>query len=318
MREAMAHAQVGDDVYGEDPSVNTLEARVAALLGKPAGLFVPTGVMGNLLAVLAHCRRGDEVIMGDRSHMFLNEGGAPSVLGGTAARTVPTAPTGELLDLAGAIRGENIHFPRTGLICLENTHNYAGGLVLDAAYMAEVAALGLPVHLDGARLFNAAIAAGVPVSTLAKDATSVMVCFSKGLGAPVGSMVVGPAPFILEARHWRKKLGGGMRQAGVLAAAALHALDHHVDRLAEDHAHARQLAVGLAAIPGVRLAQPRVDTNIVIVDVARPAAPVVEALALEGVQVVGVGPTLIRFVTHLGIGAQDVPEALGRVARALR
>jgi threonine aldolase len=317
MREAMAHAEVGDDVYGEDPSVNALEARTAALLGKEAGLFVPTGAMGNLLAVLAHCRHGDEVIVGDRSHMLLNEGGAPSVLGGTTARTVANGPLGELLDVAGAIRPDNIHFPRTGLICAENTHNYAGGVVLPAGHLAELAAFGVPIHLDGARLFNAAVALGVPVASLAADVTSVMVCFSKGLGAPVGSLLAGPAPFIAEARRWRKKLGGGMRQAGILAAAALYALDHHVERLAEDHAHTRQLAEGLGTMAGVKLAQPRVDTNIVIVDVQRPAAPLVEALACEGVKAVAVGPTAIRFVTHLDVAAADIPEALSRIRRAL-
>jgi threonine aldolase len=320
MREAMARAEVGDDVYGEDPTVNALEARSAALLGKEAGLFVPTGAMGNLLAVLVHCRYGDEVLAGDKSHVFLNEGGAPSVLGGTTMRTVPNAPTGEIpLDaLAGAIRSENIHFPRTGLICLENTHNYAGGLVLGADYMRRAAALGLPVHLDGARLFNAAVASSVSAASLAADASSVMVCFSKGLGAPVGSILAGSASFVAEARRWRKKLGGGMRQAGILAAAALYALDHHVDRLAEDHANARALAEGLASVPGVTLAQPAVQTNIVIVDVGRPAGPVVEALAAEGVRVVAVGPTLIRFVTHLDVAAAEIPEALARVSRALR
>jgi threonine aldolase len=235
-------------------------------------------------------------------------------------RTVPTTPMGELpLEaLREAIRAENIHFPRTGLICLENTHNYAGGTVLGATYMRSVAGLGLPVHLDGARLFNAAVASGTTVAALAADVTSVMVCFSKGLGAPVGSLLAGPAAFVAEARRWRKKLGGGMRQAGVLAAAALYALDHHVERLAEDHASARALAEGLAALPGVALAQPAVQTNIVIVDVHRPAAPVLEALAKEGVKAVAVGPTLIRFVTHLDVAAADVPEALARIGRALR
>lgn len=325
MRDAMARAPLGDDVYGEDPSVNDLEARAAVLLGKQAGLFVPSGVMGNLLAVLAHCRRGDEVIVGDRSHMYLNEGGGPSVLGGTTARPVATSPSGELAveALAAAVRTDNIHHPRTGLICLENTHNFAGGMVLGPAYMADVAALaagqGVPLHLDGARLFNAAVSLGLPVADLAAPATSVMVCFSKGLAAPVGSLLAGPAPFIAAARRWRKQLGGGMRQAGVLAAGCLYALDHMVDRLAEDHAHARALAEGLATMPGVVLAQPSVPTAIVIVDVAGVGTPVpilLGKLAGAGVLASAVGPTAIRFVTHWGVTADDVGRALAGIKRA--
>lgn len=330
MREAMAHAEVGDDVYGEDPSINALEARGAALLGKDAGLFVPSGAMGNLLAVLAHCRRGDEIVVGDRSHIFLNEAGAPSVVGGTTMRTVPTTKSGELPceDVAAAVRPDNIHFPRTGLVAVENTHNFTGGQVLGPQYMAELRAVadaaGVPVHLDGARLFNAAVALGVPVAALARDATSVSVCFSKGLAAPVGSLLAGPRPFIDEARRWRKKLGGGMRQAGILAAACLYALDHMVDRLAEDHFNARMLAAGLDQLPGLVPGQAEISTNIVIMgtrglgDTPRiDAAAWLARLADVGVKASLVGPHAVRFVTHYGIERADVDEALARIARTL-
>lgn len=322
MRQAMACAEVGDDVYGEDPSVNALEARLADLLGKPAALFLPTGTMANLVAILTHVKRGDELIVGDRAHIWLNEGGAPASLAGVTMWPVATQPTGALAPaaIASAIRRDDVHFPRSGLICLENTHNFAGGQVLGPAYMADVRAVadahGLPVHLDGARLFNAAVALSVPVASLTAGADSAMVALSKGLGCPAGSVLAGPAPFITEARRWRKRLGGGMRQAGVLAAAGLYALDHHVARLADDHENARHLAKGLAALPGVTLAQPAVPTNIVFVSL--PDAPAAVARLREaGLLAVATGPAQARFVTHMDVSRADIDSALTILARTL-
>ena len=336
MRRAMYEAELGDDVYGEDPTVTKLQERVAAMLGKEAARFVPSGTLATLLAVLAHCRRGDEVIMGDQAHMFYYEGGGGSVLGATTTRTVPNRPDGALPpeELRAAVReAGNPHYPRTGLICLENTHNRRGGAVLTPAYMAEARAVAgeagaavnpggrpIPVHLDGARLFNAAVALGVPVHEVAGDADSVYVCFSKGLAAPVGSALCGPRAFIEEAYRWRKMVGGGMRQAGVIAAGALYALEHMVDRLAEDHANARTLAGGLVEIPGLRLAQPAVDTNIVCVDTADTGLAPHEALSRlkdAGVLAAPFGGAVIRFVTHYGIERPHVEDAVARTRRAL-
>ena len=322
MRAAMARAEVGDDVYGEDPTVNALEARVAGLLGLPAALFLPTGTMANLVAILTHVKRGNELIVGDRSHIWLNEGGAPASLAGATMWPVPTEPDGTLdpARIAAAIRRDDVHFPRSGLICLENSHNFTGGQVLAPAYTAQVRAVAdahrLPVHLDGARLFNAAAALALPVARLAAGADSVMVALSKGLGAPAGSVLAGSTAFVAEARRWRKRLGGGMRQAGVLAAAGLHALDHHVERLADDHANAQRLAEGLATLPGVALAQPAVPTNIVFVAIA-DAPKAVARLADAGVRAVATGPAQARFVTHMDVSRADVDEALIRIARAL-
>jgi threonine aldolase len=327
MRRAMHEAELGDDVYGEDPTVNRLQEFTARALGKEAALFVPSGTMANLLAVLTHCRRGDEVIMGDESHMFHYEGGGSSVLGATTTRTVPTGRDGALAprELRAAVRElSNPHYPRTGLICLENTHNRRGGAVLAPAYMEEARAVageaGVPVHLDGARLFNAAAALGVPVDEVARDADSVYVCFSKGLAAPVGSALCGSRDFIAAAHRWRKVVGGGMRQAGVIAAAALYALEHMVERLAEDHANARLLADGLLDIEGLRLAQRGVDTNIVCIDTADTGLAPAEALARltdAGVLAAPFGGAVIRFVTHYGIERPHIEDALARVRRAL-
>jgi threonine aldolase len=327
MRRAMYEAELGDDVWGDDPTVNRLQEHMAELLGVEATLFVPSGTMGNLAAVLAHCRRGDEVVLGDQAHIFHYEGGGASVLGATVMRTIPTLPDGTLpLEaLRASVRDpSDVHQARTALFCLENTHNRCGGAVLPLDYMRQARALadelGLPIHLDGARLFNAAVYLGVPACELARYVDSVNVCFSKGLGAPVGSILCGRRDFIAEAHRWRKMLGGGMRQAGVLAAAALYALEHMVERLADDHDNARLLAEGLCALPGVRLAQPAVQTNIVYVDIAdtgRSAREFVARLDAAGVLTGDVSGSVLRLVTHYGVERADVDEALRRIARAL-
>jgi threonine aldolase len=266
MREAMYRAEVGDDVFGEDPTVNRLEQMAAERLGKEAALFVVSGTMGNLVALLTHCGRGDEAILGDCSHTFLFEQGGMAALGGIMPHLVSNQPDGTLRleDIEGAIREDDAHFPRTRLVCLENTHNMCNGTPLTAEYTAQVARLarvhGLRVHMDGARIFNAAAALGVDAQELVRDVDSVMFCLSKGLCAPVGSLLCGSADFIAEARRARKVVGGGMRQAGVLAAAGIVALEEIVPRLEEDHVRARRLAEGLAEIPGVEVAP--VTTNI--------------------------------------------------------
>jgi len=275
MREAMATAEVGDDVFGEDPTIIRLEALAAERVGKEASLFVASGTMGNLAALLAHCDRGDEMIIGDQAHSYVYEQGGSAALGGIHPRPLPNRPDGTIEPSAieAAIRGDNVHFPRSRLICIENTHNRCGGAVLGTDYMARVRDIadrhGLAIHLDGARLFNASVALGVPAATLAADADSVTFCLSKALAAPVGSVLCGRAAFIARARRMRKVLGGGMRQAGVLAAAGLVALETMVDRLAEDHANARRLAEGLAELPGIAIDLDRVQTNIVIFDLRR-------------------------------------------------
>lgn len=327
MRRAMYEAELGDDVWGDDPTVNSLQDYTAALLGTEAALFVPSGTMGNLVAVLAHTRRGDAVVMGDESHMYHYEGGGASVLGATAMRAVPTLPDGmlPLEALRAAVRDPgDVHQARPGLLCLENTHNRRGGAVLPLDYMVQARAVareaGLPIHLDGARLFNAAVYLGVPARDIVRHVDSVNVCFSKGLAAPVGSILCGQAGFIDEARRWRKMVGGGMRQAGVLAAAALYALHHMVERLANDHANARHLAEALSALPGLRLAQPSVQTNIVYIEVGETgvsADAFVERLREEGVLAGATGPTTVRFVTHYGIELAAIEDAVGRIERAL-
>ena len=272
MWEAMAHAEVGDDVYGEDPSINRLQKLAAEMMGKEAGLFVPSGTMGNLAAVMAHCGRGDEAIMGNFGHTFLFEGGGVSALGGVMAHTVPNQPDGTLLleDIRSAIRGDDPHCPVSRLVILENTHNRCGGVPLSVAYTQKVAELahqrGLKLHIDGARIFNAAVALGVPVIQLVAPADSVTFCLSKALSAPVGSVLCGSAEFIHQAHRIRKQLGGGMRQAGVLAAAGIVALQTMVDRLAEDHARARRLADGLRTIPGLELDPATPASNMVFVN----------------------------------------------------
>jgi threonine aldolase len=327
MRQAISEAGLGDDVYGEDPTVNRLEALAAARLGKEAAVFVPSGTMGNLACLLAHCERGDEAIMGHMAHTFLFEAGSSSAVGGIHPHTVPNQPDGtlDLGDIEAAIRDpDNEHHPRTRLICLENTHNRCSGAVLSPDYMAQVRALadryGLAIHLDGARLFNAAVALGVAPALLARDADSVTFCLSKGLSAPVGSLICGSTDFVRQARRQRKMLGGGMRQAGVLAAAGIVALETMVDRLAEDHANARRLAQGLASLPGLLLDPGQVHTNIVIFALASDAMSAPEfarRLAARGVKVGAIGGQRIRAVTHYGIEPEDIEYALATAEAVL-
>lgn len=326
MREAMYRAEVGDDVYGEDPTVNRLEALAAERMGKEAALFVVSGTMGNLVSLLSHCGRGDEVIMGDKAHSFLYEAQGASVLGGIAVRTVPNLPNGMLepADVEAAIREDNVHFPRTRLICLENTHNRCGGAVLTPAQMATIREValrhGLAVHLDGARIFNAAVALGIEAKEIAAQADSVQFCFSKGLSAPVGSAICGSAEFIKAARRNRKIVGGAMRQAGVIAAAAIVALEQMVERLAEDHENARILAEGLAEIPGFEVDLRTVQTNIIIFGLNNSRVStkdVAKALAAEGVKIGVVDAGHFRAVTHYGITRQDVDAALVAIRRVM-
>ncbi len=328
MRQAMFEAEVGDDVYGEDPTVNRLEAMAAERLGKEATMLVPSGTMANLVCLLTHCARGDEVIMGHMAHTFLLEAGGCAAVGGIHPRTVPNQPDGtlDLDDVEAAIRDpQNEHHPRSRVICLENTHNRCSGAVLTPAYMAEVRALAdrhaLAIHLDGARIFNAAVALGVEASLLSRDADSVSFCLSKGLSAPAGSLVCGSKEFVRQARRHRKLLGGGMRQAGVLAAAGIVALETMVDRLAEDHENARRLAQGLARLPGIFLDPARVPTNIVIFELAPDALSPTEfaqGLAGRGIKLVAIGGRRLRAVTHHGIEAADIDRALSTIQELLK
>jgi len=314
MREAIAAAIVGDDVFGDDPTVNALQERTAALLGKEAALFVASGTQGNLCALLAHCERGDEALVGQMAHTYRYEGGGGAVLGGIQPQPLPQQSDGTLLlaDIEAAIKPDDEHFARTRLLCLENTWN---GKVLPKTYLADATALahrrGLAAHLDGARLFNAAVASRTPIAEIARGFDSVSVCFSKGLGAPVGSALCGPKPLIERARRIRKMLGGGMRQVGLLAAAANHALDHHVERLADDHANARRLADGLARIAGISVVAP--DTNIVFASVEgdRTAALLAH---LQACGVLATGLIGLRFVTHLDVDTAGVDRAVAAVA----
>ncbi len=326
MREAMANAEVGDDVLGEDPTVNRLEAMAAERTGKEAALFVSSGTMGNLVAVLTHCGRGEEMIVGDRAHIFLNEAGGASALGGIHSRQVPNQPDGTLepAQVEAAIRAENPHYPRTRLICLENTHNRCGGACLTPDYMHKMRGLAnqykLRIHLDGARVFNAAIAQALDVRELTRDADSLSFCLSKGLSAPVGSLVCGPSGFIYEARRVRKLLGGGMRQAGIIAAAGIVALEHMVDRLAEDHVNARRLAEGLADTPGILLDPGRVHTNIVIFELQDgyfDSSEFCKKLSSHGVKMSPVDARKIRAVTHYGIEADHIQQALAAITRVM-
>jgi threonine aldolase len=323
MRRAMAEAEVGDDVYGEDPTINRLERLAADMLGKQAAVFVASGTMGNLASILAHGARGSEAILGDESHIYNYEAGGASALGGIVLHPVRTAPDGTMpldaLDAAIHLPEQHYHlyhYAPPGVICLENTHNRCGGAVVPPAYFAEVASIaarhGLPVHLDGARLFNAAVATGLDVREWTRHVTSIQICLSKGLGAPVGSVVVGAAPFVERARHVRKMLGGGMRQAGVIAAAGIVALTEMVERLAEDHANAQILAEGVAELRGMKLDPPTVHTNIVVIQTGSPGAAekIAAAVRENGLLVSDFGSGRLRMVTHYGITAEDCRRAV--------
>ena len=321
MRRAMAEAEVGDDVYGDDPTVNRLQTMAAALLGKEAAILVPSGTMGNLASILAHCDRGDEMILGDRAHTYIYEAGGAAALGGVHPRTVPTLADGRLPlpAIEAAIRPTgDAHFPVTRLVCLENTHNLCGGAVLDVEYMQAVGALahehGLTLHLDGARIFNASAALGVPAAKLAEPFDSVTFCLSKGLCAPVGSLVCGSREFIHRVHRARKMLGGGMRQAGVLAAAGIVALDQMVDRLAEDHQRARRLAEGLRALAGVEVDNDPPQSNMVYLNFSDPARQkwpgVKEAMAERGIRVSPREGMRMRLVTHYWIDDEAVERTI--------
>ena len=316
MRRAMSEAPVGDDVFGEDPTVNRLEEYVAELLGKEAALYAPSGTMCNQIGVFVNTNRGDEVLLHEGAHIFNYEAGAPALLSGVQAKPLPGE--GGVISpeaLRSAVRPENVHFPRPRLLCLENTHNTAGGKVFPLEDFAEVAAaakeVGLRVHLDGARLFNAQAATGIPAHEWCGHADTVSVCSSKGLGAPVGSLLAGSGEAITEARRARKAFGGGMRQAGVIAAGSLYAFEHHIDRLPEDHERAKKLAAGLRGA-GYKVDPP--DTNIVVVEVEE-ADLYLQALAREGVLATPRTSGSVRFCTHLDVGDDEIEAAIWAAAR---
>lgn len=328
MREAMARAEVGDDVYGEDPTVNRLQEMAAERLGKEAGLFVASGTMGNLIGILSHCQRGDEAIVGKRNHVFLHEAGGLSVLGGVHSCQLPNQPDGSLRleDVAAAIRSDDPHEPVTRLLCLENTHNACGGVYQTPDYTRQMAEFahtrGLSVHLDGARLFNAAVAQAVAAKDLAGPADSVTFCLSKGLCAPVGSVLCGSKAFIGKAQRLRKMLGGGMRQAGILAAAGIIALEKMTGRLVQDHARAKTLADGLRQVPGLALDPGTPATNMVFLaltaDVKCTTEEFIERLKEFGVLVGATGERHYRLVTHYWIDDAGVDKAITAFRSVLR
>jgi threonine aldolase len=326
MRRAMSEAEVGDDVYGEDPTVNRLEEMAAERMGKEAALFTTSGTQSNLTAVLTHTKHGDEIIMGSEAHILWYEVGAASAFGGVIMRTIPNDKDGRvsLNDIESTIRDKGLHFPETTLLCLENTHNRCGGAILTADYTKEASKLahdhGLRVHLDGARIFNAAIAFETPASSLTESVDSVAFCLSKGLSAPVGSILCGKRGFIERARKFRKMLGGGMRQVGILAAAGIVALETMVDRLREDHTNAQRLAQGLTNIKGISLERNDVPTNIVLFALS-PELSVsgfIGGLEKVGVKIGSRGRNLFRAVTHRMVSSEDIDEAIHRIETICR
>jgi threonine aldolase len=324
MRDAIYDAALGDDVFGEDPSVNRLEAMAAERLGKEAAVLVTSGTMGNLIGVLSNADRGDEVIVGELAHVLLYEVAGVAAIGGVQLRPV-SSPDGrlDLNEVESTIRGKNVHLPPTAVVCVENTHNRFGGAVLEPAYMDELESLarrhGLKVHLDGARLFNAAVALGVDVRVLTAAADTVTFCLSKGLSCPVGSVLCGSEETIGRARRIRKMLGAGMRQAGIIAAAGIYALENMVDRLEEDHANARRLAEGLAPLPGLDIDLEKAQSNILIFDVTGEinAEEFAGRMADEDVRFNPIGPTQVRMVTHYGIERSDIDVAIDAARRVL-
>jgi threonine aldolase len=325
MRKAMAEAEVGDDVFGEDPTVNTLQEKVASLLGKEAALFVPSGTMANQLSIKSHTQPGDEVIIEASSHPYNFEGGAGAALSGIQFQCLKGVRG--ILDasqIEEAIRPADHHFPITKLVCLENTHNRGGGSIYPLEKMAEIYRLakskGLLLHLDGARLWNASVATGIKPREYAQWADSVSVCLSKGLGAPIGSLAAGSKSFIDRVHRFRKMFGGGMRQAGIIAAAGIYALDHHLERLKEDHRNAKRLAVGLKEFKGISIDPKHVETNIVIFDVTNTGmtgAQVAEAMKKQGVLIHAFGKTQIRLVTHLDVSSEDIEISLKAFKKVL-
>lgn len=319
MLRAISEAKLGDDVFVEDPTTIALEQRMAETVGMEAGLLVASGTMGNLVSVMTHCARGEEVILGDQAHTFLYEAGGIAALGGIHPRPLNNQPDGTLMlaDIEGAIRHEDVHFPRTRLICLENTHNRCGGCVLTPDYLQQVIELAgrhqLKLHLDGARLFNASVALEADVKELTRGFDSLSVCLSKGLSAPVGSVICGTQEFINEARRTRKLVGGGMRQCGIIAASGLVALDEMVERLAEDHTNAKTLAQGLAGIKGIVIDPDKIQTNIVFFKLKNDqptAQDLMARLKEQGILILALGPQTMRAVTHYGISAKDIDKTL--------
>ena len=336
MREAMASAVVGDDVYGEDPTVNRLQEMMAERVGMEAGLFVASGTMGNIAAILTHAGRGDEMLLGNLAHMFLYEGGGAAGLAGVHSHIIPNGDDGtiDLEAIEEAIRADNIHFPVSRLLCLENTHNRCGGAVLPTSYTTAACELahahGMAVHLDGARLFNAAVALNVPATDLTRGVDSVMICLSKGLGAPVGSVLCGSRAFIKRALRMRKVIGGAMRQAGIIAAAGIYALEHNVDRMADDHINATHLAKGISSIPGLTCTShdgSKAPTNLVYftVDGAAIGDPSLNADALSlrlrehGVLASSLGSSSqMRMVTHIGLDATDIEQTITALRSSMK
>ena len=324
MREAIRQAELGDDVQGEDPTVNRLEALAADMLGKEAAVLVTSGTMGNLVALLTHCGKGDQVVVGDKSHIYLAEGGGASALGGITYHPVHNDDRGALDpdDIRNAIQPPVGFFSKTRLIAIENTHNAAGGTVLTPEDVAAVAVVAgeheVSVHVDGARIFNAAVYLEIPVAELVQDVDTVSFCLSKGLSAPIGSLLCGTHTAVEEARRWRKMVGAGMRQVGVIAAAGIVALETMVDRLAEDHSNARKLARGLANVPGIDIDPDRFQTNLVFFAVnVRSPIDVVRQLDERGVKVNGTRPVW-RLVTHHGINSEDIDYALDVIDSTFR
>ena len=326
MRKAIAEAEVGDDVFGEDPTVNTLQKKVAEILGKEASLFVPSGTMANQLAIKSHTQPGDEVIIEATSHPYNFESGASAALSGIQFYCLKGVRG--ILDasqIEEAIRPNDHHFPVTRLICLENTHNRGGGAIYPLEKIAEISQLAksknLLLHLDGARLWNASVATGIKPQEYARWVDSVSVCLSKGLGAPIGSLVAGTKTFIDRVHRFRKMFGGGMRQVGIIAAAGLYALGHHIERLKEDHQNAKRLALGLKALKGIAINPDHVETNMVIFDVAESgmtAAQVSEAMKRERILIHAFGKTQIRLVTHLDVSGEDIEVALEAFKKVFR
>ena len=327
MRKAMAAAPVGDDVYGEDPTVNRLEAMTADLLEKEAAVFVSSGTMGNLASLLSHCGRGDEMILGDQAHIFLAEQGGSAGLGGVHPRPLPTAPNGtlDLQKVASSIRADDEHYPRTRLIAIENTHNRSGGRCLPVEYMDAAGNLAhshdMKLHVDGARLWNAAVALNVAPARLLKEADSASLCLSKGLGAPVGSVIVGDSEFIKRARRMRKILGGGTRQAGIIAAAGIVAITEMIERLADDHANALKLAQGLAQLDGIGINPELIETDIVIFELRRDditPAQLSAGLRELGVLLNPIDSSHLRAVTNLNVTSSDIERTLDAFSHVLQ
>ena len=328
MRSAMAAAEVGDDVFGDDPTVNRLQERAAEVFEKEAALWVPTGCMGNEIAVKVHTRPGDEIVIEERGHVLNYELGAAAVLSGVTIRPIKSGDgSGHLTwdEIKPALKINPPYYQAaTGLICLENTHNFAGGSVMTAGHCADVCEkaheLGLPVHMDGARIFNASVALGDSVADLTRDCDSIMMTLSKGLGAPAGSILLGSRGFVDEARIWRKRFGGGMRQVGVLAAAGLIALEEGPKRLHEDHENAKRLASGLEQIEGISIKPASVVTNIVIFDISgtrRPSSETAEKLRAEDILAIGISETQMRMVTHLDVSTADIDQVLSSLRSIL-